>query len=109
MRDSTAKSKTVLSLLYSDFSGTRATKYGIEKERIAIEELEIRLGDRVQRTGQWVDEKLPFTGASPDGLRGEDGLVEIRCPYSARDLTPEQAVKEKNVTFFTVHNGQMNL
>ncbi|KAJ8869100.1 hypothetical protein PR048_030664 [Dryococelus australis] len=35
MRDSTAnKSKTVLPILYSDFSGTRATKYGIEKEEL---------------------------------------------------------------------------
>ncbi|KAJ8896545.1 hypothetical protein PR048_001889 [Dryococelus australis] len=87
MRDSTAKSMTVLSILYSDFSGTRATKYGIEKN-----ELEIRLGDNVQRTGVWVDEKLPFIGASPDGSLGEDGLVDIKCLYSACDLTPEQTV-----------------
>ncbi|KAJ8870424.1 hypothetical protein PR048_029446 [Dryococelus australis] len=69
-----AKSKTVLSMLYSDFSGTRSTKYGIEKRRIAIEELEIRPSDHVQRTGLWVDEKLPFVGASPDGLlAGSEG------------------------------------
>ncbi|KAJ8893915.1 hypothetical protein PR048_006516 [Dryococelus australis] len=108
MRDSTAKSNAVVSILYSDFSETRATKYGIEKERITIKELEIRLGDGVQRTGLWVDEKLPFIGASPHGLLVEDDLVAIKCPYSACDLTPEQAVKEKEVSFCTVHNRQIN-
>lgn len=29
---------------------------------------------------------IPMSGASPDGLVGEDGLVEIKCPISATHL-----------------------
>ena len=29
---------------------------------------------------------LPMTGASPDGLVGDDGLVEIKCPTTATHL-----------------------
>jgi hypothetical protein len=29
-----------------------------------------------------------FLGASPDGLVGENKIIEIKCPYSARYLHP---------------------
>ena len=32
-------------------------------------------------------------GASPDGLIDEDGLVEIKCPFSAKDFTPQEAAE----------------
>lgn len=39
--------------------------------------------DKVEQTGFWTHHK--FLGASPDGLVGDDGLVEIKCPYGLRD------------------------
>ncbi len=35
--------------------------------------------------GVVVSPDVPYLGCSPDGLIGEDGLLEIKCPYSARD------------------------
>lgn len=29
--------------------------------------------------------------ASPDGLVGEDGMVEVKCPYSTRNIRPNEA------------------
>ena len=33
----------------------------------------------------FVHPEYPFLCTSPDGLIGEDGLLEIKCPYSARN------------------------
>ena len=37
----------------------------------------------------YVDE--PFQGRSPDGLVGRDSVIEIKCPYNARNymINPE--------------------
>lgn len=42
---------------------------------------------------------IPMTGASPDGLIGEDGLVEIKCPNTAThiDTLLNRAVPSKYV------------
>ena len=44
----------------------------------------------VTPSGIVVCEQEPFLGCSPDGLVGEDNIIEIKCPYSARDqqITP---------------------
>ncbi|GFV27600.1 hypothetical protein TNCV_2522851 [Trichonephila clavipes] len=38
----------------------------------------------VKICGLFVDKDKPFLCASPDGLVGDDGLIENKCPYSAR-------------------------
>jgi putative phage-type endonuclease len=40
----------------------------------------------VIETGFWQHPSIPAAGASPDGLVGGDGLVEIKCPTSATHL-----------------------
>ncbi|KAJ8910420.1 hypothetical protein NQ315_013878 [Exocentrus adspersus] len=47
-----------------------------------------------------------FLEATPDGLVAE-GLVEVKCPYSARDLTPDEAIFRRKVTFWK-QNGEIN-
>jgi hypothetical protein len=49
--------------------------------------------------GLFVHEEYSFLGASPDGLIDEDSIIEIKCPFSARDLTVEEAVKSKIIKF----------
>ncbi|MES2902857.1 MAG: lambda exonuclease family protein [Pseudomonadota bacterium] len=43
---------------------------------------------------------IPMSGASPDGLVGDDGLVEIKCPNSAThiDTLLKKAIPSKYVT-----------
>ena len=33
-------------------------------------------------------------GAIPDGLIDTDGIVEIECPHSAKDIHPEAAIQQ---------------
>lgn len=53
---------------------------GIELEAEARDAYSFATGNVVEETGFVVYGGLPHTGASPDGLVGEDGLVEIKCP-----------------------------
>lgn len=109
MRNSTPRAKTVISLLYSNFRGTKATRYGKEKEPIAIESLEALLGKKVREAGLFVDEKLPWLAATPDGLIDEDTIVEVKCPATAENLTPHAAITEKKITSCTIEDGKLKL
>ena len=40
----------------------------------------------------FIDPEHPFLPTSPDGLVGEDGLVEVKCPHLARDSNSLQVV-----------------
>eukprot|EP00937_MAST-01D_sp_MAST-1D-sp2_P002736 g2736.t1 len=46
---------------------------------------------QVQETGFWVHPQHAHIGASPDGLVGGDGLLEIKCPvYRPHDSVPPE-------------------
>ena len=71
------------------------TSYGKNNERNAIEMYIKKTGHHVHDCGLVVNPKFPFLGATPDGKvcdNGKTGLVEIKCPYSARDLNIREAV-----------------
>lgn len=53
---------------------------GIDLEGEARDAYSFATGNVVEETGFVVYGGLPHTGASPDGLVGDDGLVEIKCP-----------------------------
>ena len=51
---------------------------------------------KIQESGLVISSRYPVIGASPDGVvsvNGEMGLVEIKCPYKYRHLTPKQAAE----------------
>jgi len=64
-----------------DFPVTAAMQRGTDLEPEAREAYEIRTGAFVGRIGFALHDTLE-AGASPDGLIGDDGLVEIKCPMS---------------------------
>lgn len=47
----------------------------------------------------FVEEMDFYLGATPDGLIGQNGLVEIKCPYSSRQLSPIEAIQTKKLTY----------
>lgn len=51
---------------------------GIEKEGEALLLYELHTGNDVQTVG--FVELDEYTGCSPDGLVGDDGMIEIKCP-----------------------------
>jgi putative phage-type endonuclease len=53
---------------------------GIEMEAEARLLYELRTSETVQQVGFCVTEGKHIFGASPDGVIGEDGLLEIKCP-----------------------------
>ena len=67
----------------SEFEGNIATEYGNRNEPGALIEYQMVTGRTVTPVGfvpvgEWA-------GASPDGLLGDDGILEIKCPFSLRD------------------------
>lgn len=76
-----------------------AIKYGKENEKAAIEQLQDQEGIIIKKCSLFIDNDYVFLGASPDGIFDE-GIIEIKCPYSARNLDPDQAILEKKITFW---------
>lgn len=58
---------------------------------------------KIEPCGLYIDVENPWLGASPDGIivkgmpagveSNAKGLVEMKCPYSGRDLTAEKAIQ----------------
>lgn len=59
-----------------------AMQRGIETEAEARDAYSFAKGVAVMPVGFVPSDSLPNTGCSPDGLVGDDGLVEIKCPAS---------------------------
>ncbi len=70
----------------SEFTGNAATEYGTFHEKIAKMDFEMEHDKEVQEVGFYTFQD--WLGASPDGLIGDDGLIEIKCPYGQRDKNP---------------------
>lgn len=60
---------------------TRATRWGHTYEPEARTRYEAATGRTVDLCGFF--EWSPSFGGSPDGLVGDDGIIEIKCPYSS--------------------------
>ena len=59
---------------------------GTENEPLARAAYEVRTGEFLDTVGFVLHPTLDRCGASPDGLVGTDGLVEIKCPKTATHL-----------------------
>ena len=60
-----------------------AMEWGIATEPRAIAAYEAMAGVLVEQIGFIPHSTITMSGASPDGLVGADGLVEIKCPNTA--------------------------
>ena len=59
---------------------------GSELEPVARAAYEAHTGSFVTQTGFWLHPEIKWFGASPDGLVGDDGLIEIKCPRTSTHL-----------------------
>ncbi|KAF1698323.1 exonuclease [Pseudoxanthomonas jiangsuensis] len=57
-----------------------AMRRGTELEPAARAAYEAHTGELVEEVGFVQHATLPYVGVSPDGLLGDDGLVELKCP-----------------------------
>ena len=69
-----------------DFFATPAMAWGTEQEPNARAAYEAETGHLVTETGFVPHPLIPMAGASPDGLVGDIGLIEIKCPNTATHL-----------------------
>jgi putative phage-type endonuclease len=69
----------------SDFTNA-AMQFGTETEPLARSAYEAETGFSVDEVGFCQHQTIKRAGASPDGLVGNSGLVEIKCPKVATHL-----------------------
>lgn len=63
-----------------------AIEWGTLNESFARSEYEIRVGDLVVQCGFVKHPRIEWCGASPDGIVGDDGLTEFKCPNTATHI-----------------------
>jgi len=75
-------SKSLLRTLLGDYdlSSLRAVQWGTTHEKVAIEAYEKHTGNTVIASGICLSSS-GCLGASPDGLVGEEKLIEVKCPF----------------------------
>lgn len=74
-----------------------AMQWGIDHEDDARERYQIETGELVDLVGFLKHPNVRWLGASPDGLVGEDGLIEIKCPESSKHVEYLRSIRSKVV------------
>lgn len=69
-----------------EFTGNVATEWGEQNEAGALLDYRIETGFDVEEVA--FVQKEDWAGCSPDGLVGDDGGVELKCPYGLRKAEP---------------------
>ena len=90
-----------------EFTGNAATEWGVFNEKTAREQFEM-MYEPVTECGFFVRKAFPWLGASPDGLVGSNGLIEIKCPYGLRnELNPVFKTIEEQPHYYAQMQIQM--
>ena len=103
-RKETPPDSLVLRIIQPKTFSTTATKYGLDNEPLAIEQYISHQKTHghpdliVSASGFIISTDHPFLGTCPDGavydpvnVQQPFGFLEIKCPYSARNLTPVES------------------
>jgi hypothetical protein len=87
----------VTEMLYGDISFLTSIQHGKKYEEPAKECLSKLLNIIIEPAGLFICPKNFCLGASPDGLVGNDTIVEIKCPDSAKYMTPEEGIRQRKI------------
>ncbi|XP_025205740.1 uncharacterized protein LOC112602040 [Melanaphis sacchari] len=99
MRRNTSCKNIVYSMLYLTFN-SKSVQYGRDMEDEAIKKFEDKFGYKVKKCGLLIDMQIPYLAASPDGIIGDTAIIEVKCPYAAKDTENEfEAVSTGKVCF----------
>lgn len=72
--------------LKTDSYMSASMQHGVETEAEARQAYEIETFQAVIECGFYIAPDIAESGASPDGLINEDGLIEIKCPNTATHI-----------------------
>ncbi|WP_375644239.1 lambda exonuclease family protein, partial [Bartonella sp. AP83NXGY] len=70
----------------SPYYETEDMRWGIEHEEDALREYGFIYDANITKCGFIQHPTIEMAGASPDGLIGEDGLIEVKCPRSVTHM-----------------------
>ena len=92
---------------------TLSTRWGKENESKAVDEYEQLTSLRTEKCGLYINPRCCWLGASPDRIVSDEkenspGLVEIKCPYSARNMTISEYAEQKS-SCVTLTDGKLYL
>ena len=110
-RKTTPCARLVKEILYPRSVSSDSLRWGRENEKVAIDDYCKLKGNLVHPAGLFICRGYGYLGASPDGIvvLKESlckGLVEVKCPYSAKELTPLEAAKRiKSFPLEVMPNG----
>lgn len=92
-RPSSTRDNLIAELICERLTGTSGNTFsspamqrGVDLEPIARSWYEATAGVMVFECGFIKHPTIPMFGASPDGLVGDDGLLEIKCPNTATHI-----------------------
>lgn len=96
----------VKDILYkTNIDHVASIKHGLLNEKTAIMQLAKQTGIAIEPCGLFLDEDLPFLGATPDGIISDDTIVEVKCPISAYKLGLDEAIEKKKINFWLKDKG----
>lgn len=97
-RPQTSSAKIIEQIRYQSFTGNANTKWGLDKEPLAIAQFSSERGVAIESSGLVIDKTLPFLAASPDGIVIDDrSIIEVKCPASAKTMTPMEGILQKKL------------
>ncbi|CAB3257324.1 unnamed protein product [Arctia plantaginis] len=88
----------VKQILYKkNISFVHSIAHGVENEDIALQQLAKQENIMIKPCGLFIDPEIDFLGASPDGVVGEDTVVEVKCPMAAHKKGMKAAITENKI------------
>jgi hypothetical protein len=92
-------------LMRMDLLRSKAVKHGRQYEAVAVRQYEADQGVSTKKCGLHISESHPFLASTPDRVVSDDKLLEVKCPYVARD----RMVTPQTVTYLEEKAGQLAL
>ncbi|KAG5870298.1 hypothetical protein JTB14_018095 [Gonioctena quinquepunctata] len=60
-----------------------------------------------ETAGLVIHEDFQYIAGSPDGLVGENGIIEIKCPFKIRNMDPDIAIKQGLLPYVDKASGKL--
>ncbi|KAJ8891433.1 hypothetical protein PR048_003961 [Dryococelus australis] len=110
MKPTTSCANVVKEIRYQVFNRNFITRWGTENEHIAIAQFESEdPGTFVRRCDLVVDEEFPYLAASPDGLVGDESIIEVKCLSSAKTMLPMDVIGKGRINLMEIKNDKLLL
>lgn len=84
-----------------DLSRVKVVKWGVNNEEEAVKAFILKTGLAVKETGIWFLSSGNL-GASAGGIIDKETVLEVKCPYTEKNLTIAEAVESEHFALKSV-------